>query len=125
MAGTLNGNVLIPGTLVSTATTADQTILTYTVTANKTLFLSFFEANVKLTTYANTATDFGALSLRVNGTKRMTFTVLCGLGTLTCPVYAEFPDALPYQAGDVITVVCTPSAATSMTWEANIGGFEK
>jgi hypothetical protein len=125
MAGNLNHNVMVNGTLASSAATADQIILTYTVSAGMTLYLSYFEANVRLTTFATTATNFGALSLAVNGIKKLTFTVLAGQGVLASPMYAEFPDALPLQAGDVVTAVCTPSGVTPFTWEANIGGFEK
>src|SRR5438132_14335127 len=56
-------NVLKTGTLVSTATTADQVLVTYTVTAGKTLYLSYFDYTARLTTYAATATNFGNCSL--------------------------------------------------------------
>jgi ribosomal protein L30E len=124
MAGVLNGNILATGALASSAGTADQVILTYTVPAGKTFYLSYFEANVKLTTFATTATDFGPVSLRQNGVKKLTF-MNAGPGVLNAPVYVELPDALPFQAGDVLTVVCTPTAVTPFTWEANIAGFEK
>ena len=122
MTGTLNDNVLKTGTLASTANTADQEILTYTVPAGKTFFLSYIEANVRLTTFATTATNFGPVSFRRNGTKLLTF-ICAGPGVLNSPVYVELPDALPFQAGDVLTVVTTPSAATAFTWESNIAGF--
>ena len=120
-----NNNVLVAGTLASSAVTANQVILTYTVPANKTLWLQYLEANVKLTTFATTATDFGSLSFRVNGVALNTFTVIAGPGVLNTPLYIEVQDSLPFAAGDVITVVCTPSAVTPFTWEANIAGYLK
>lgn len=120
-----NGNVLVTGTLASSAVTADQQILTYTVTAGKTLWLELVEVNVRLTTFATTATSFGIASFAVNGTKKQTFNVIAGPGVLNSPLYLEFPEALPFQAGDVLTIVCTPSAVTAFTWEANIAGYEK
>lgn len=124
MAGVLNSNILKAGAKVTTATTANQVILTYTVPAGKTFNLSYLEANVRLTTFAATATLFGSLSLRVNGAIGLTFTA-AGAGILSSPVYVELPDALPLQAGDLVEVVCTPAAATSMAWESNMAGFEK
>lgn len=118
----VNQNIIKTGALTSTATTADQSILSYTVGAGKTFQLGFLQANVKLTTFATTATDFGFLSLRQNGVKIATF-MMCGPGTLSNPIVMEF-DSLPFQAGDVITVVCTPGAVTSYTWEANLAGYE-
>ena len=118
----VNQNVLVTGALASSAVTADQVILTYTVPVGFTLNLSYFEANVKLTTFAATATDFGLLSMRVNGNKVQTFMV-AGPGVLNAPIYFEAPDALPFQAGDVLTFVCTPSAITPFSWEANMSGY--
>ena len=118
-----NQNVLVAGTLASSAATADQVILTYTVPAMETLRLEYLEANVKLTTFLATATDFGSLSLRVNGAKVITFSVVAGPGVLNTPLYLDLPESLPYQAGDVLTVVCTPSGVTPFTWEANIAGY--
>lgn len=120
-----NNNVLLAGTLNTTANTANQTILTYTVTAGKVLWLEYVEANVKLTTFATTATDFGTLSLLVDNVAKQTFTVVCGPGVLNTPLYIDIQDPLPFQPGTVIKVVCTPSAATAFTWEANIAGYEK
>lgn len=120
----VNTNVNKTGSLATTANTANQEILTYTVPAGSTLALQYFEANVRLTTFATTATNFGTLSLRRNGTALQTF-MAAGPGVLNSPVYMELPDPLLFQAGDVITVVCTPGAATGYTWESNICGWLK
>ena len=120
-----NGNVFMPGSLASTAVTADQVILTYTVPAGKTLWLQYIEANVKLTTFASAATDFGAVSFRVNGIKMITFVVVAGLGVLGSPLYVGISDSMPFQAGDVLTMVCTPSAITPFTWGSNLVGYLK
>jgi hypothetical protein len=124
MTGTLNKNVLQTALLTTTATTADQVILSYTVPANQTFYLNAIEANVALTTFAATATDFGSISLRQNGVKVVTFSTVAGTGTLSTPLFLPFPD-LPYSAGDVFTIVCTPLAATSFDWEANLIGYLK
>jgi hypothetical protein len=117
-------NVLKTGTLVSTATTADQVLLTYTVTAGKTLYLSYFDYTARLTTFAATATNFGNCSLESPaGTKLYTQMVAnSGVSTLIGEQVAE---PLPIASGVVVRLVCTPSAATSFTWSGNFGGYEK
>ena len=121
--------VLFPGVKVTTANTADQVIASYLVAPGKKFCLSFLEANVRLTTFGTTATNFGTVSLEApSGVKRLTFSVVAGPGVLNSPLYAEFPEALPIigksDGTTVVRVVCTPSAATSFTWDANIGGYE-
>lgn len=120
-----NNNVFVTGTLATSAVTANQVILTYTVPAGKTFWWDYFEANAMLTTFAATATAFGTLSIRQNGNPLFTFNVLAGPGILTSPIYGEFTDSMPFQAGDVLTIVCTPSAVTPFTWEGNISGYTK
>jgi len=121
--------VLKTGSLVSSAVTADQVILTYKINPGKQFVLEYLEANVQLTTYAATATDFGSVSLEhPAGTKLMTWKCAGPQGTLNTPIYLELPEPLPIDTGDgvgVVRVVVTPTSATSMTWEANLGGYER
>ena len=116
----VNNNVLLTGSLASSAVTADQVIATYTVPSNKIFNLGNIGINVRLTTFATTATLFGTASLMVNGTKVLTFTA-AGPGVLNAPILFELHD-LPFAPGDVVKVVCTPAAATAFTWEANLDG---
>jgi hypothetical protein len=44
---------------------------------------------------------------------------------VTTPETVTFAEPIPIAAGTVIRVVCTPAAATAMTWRANLGGYEK
>jgi hypothetical protein len=116
--------VMKTGNLVTTATTADQVILTYTVTSGKTFYLQYLSIDARLTTYATTATWFGAASLQSpSGTKLITDD-LSGSGAVTMPPYT-FDEPVPIASGVVINVVCTPGATTSYTWKANFGGYEK
>lgn len=118
-------NACTSGTLASSATTADQTIVTYTVTAGKTFFLGTLLLNARLTTFATTATNFGVASLMVNGSKIVTFSVIAGPGVLNSPIFMEPGWALTFAAGDVVKVVCTPAAVTGFTWDASLIGFEQ
>lgn len=117
-------NQMKTGNLVTTAVTADQVILTFTVTALKTFYLKYFDYSARLTTFATTATLFGTLSLESPAsTKLYTIDVFhAGVGDGKCVTFSE---PIPIAAGTVIRVVCTPSAATSFTWKANFGGYEK
>jgi hypothetical protein len=116
--------VMKTGTLASSATTADQVILTYTVTSGKTFYLEYLDFSARLTTYAATATFFGALSLETpSGTKVYTIDVFHAGATDGRALF--FPEPIPVPAAAVIRVVCTPSAVTAMTWRANFGGYEK
>lgn len=109
--------------LASAATTANQVVASYTVSAGKTFYLEHADVSARLTTYAATATLFGPVSLRINGV--IVYTVdLSGTGSAQ-----GFPldpgEPIPVGAGVVIDWVTTPAAATAMTWRANILGYEK
>lgn len=117
-------NVLKTGNLVTTATTADQVILTYTVTTGKTFYLEYLSVDCRLTTFATTATWFGAASLESPAGTKLITNDLSGAGAVTRNPYV-FSEPIPIASGTVIRVVCTPGATTSYTWKANFGGYEK
>lgn len=118
--------VLKTGTLVTTAITVDQVILTYTVTAGKTFWLEYYAYDVRLTVLSATASILGTMSLELpSGTKTISSTETnpttsqTGLRTIT------FSEPIPVTSGTIIRVVTTPAATTSMTWIANFGGYEQ
>lgn len=116
--------VMKTGVLASSAVTADQVVLTYTVTTGKTFYLEYFDLSARLTTYAATATLFGAISIESpSGTKLYTSEIFHS-GQYS-PAGQVFAESIPVPTGTVIRVVCTPAAATAMTWTANLGGYEK
>jgi hypothetical protein len=118
--------IMKTGNLATTATTVDQVVLTYTVTAGKTFYLQYVDFNCRLTTYANTSVLFGAISLEnPSGTKLITELAVAQSGGFPDPIYLAFAEPIPIAAGTVIRVVCTPAASTSFTWQANFGGYEK
>lgn len=117
-------NVMKTGTLSSSATTADQVILTYTVTTGKTFYVTYLKWQARLTTYAATATNFGPISLELpSGTKVITEEIF-NAGIDGCYIL-QFPEPVPVASTTVIRVVCTPSAATAFKWAASFGGYEK
>src|ERR1700676_3224978 len=119
-------NVMKTGSLVTTAVTADQVVLTYTVTAGKTFYLQYVDFNCRLTLYSNTSVLFGAISLdNPSGTKLITELAMAQSGGFPAPYDLQFAEPIPIAAGTVIRVVCTPAATTSFTWQANFGGYEK
>jgi hypothetical protein len=117
-------NAMKTGTLATSATTADQVVLTYTVTAGKTFYLAYMGVNGRLTTFAATATLFGACSLESPAGTKLVTTMLAGAG-IGDRDWLPFIEPVPIAAGVVIRIVCTPAAATAMTWQANFGGFER
>lgn len=118
--------ILKTGTLASSANTANQVILTHSVAVGKKFVLNGLELNVRLTTFATTATNFGTASLRVAGTAVQTF-ICAGPGVLNNPILIKLAEPMIITGsseGLVVDVVCTPSASTGFTWEANIQGAE-
>jgi hypothetical protein len=123
--GVATGKTLVgkPGTLATVATGAQQ-VVTYTVTAGKTLYLCYLTMFCRLTTVAATATNFGTATLELpSGTAFITEN-LAGPG-FSQPIQYIFEEPLPVAAGTVIRVTVTPSATTGFTWTANFGGYEK
>jgi len=114
--------VMLTGALVTTAVTANQVILTYTVTTGKTFYLQYLKIDTRLTTFAATATNFGLASLENPALTKLITQMQSGAG-ITIGLQYAFND-LTIASGTVIRVVCTPNAATSYTWQANIGGYE-
>jgi hypothetical protein len=114
--------VMKTGNLVTTSNSADQVILTYTVTAGKTFYLQYLKIDTRLTSFATTATNFGFASIENPAGSKLLTQIQSGAGITLIPPY-YFND-IPIPAGTVIRVVCTPAAATSYTWQANFGGYE-
>jgi len=114
------------GTTVTTAVTADQVILTYTVTAGKTFYLLYVQGDVRLTAISATASILGTWSLEApSGTKVYTVTNINPTTSETSVDGFAIGTPIPVPAGTVIRIVCTPAAVTSMTWVGNFGGYEK
>lgn len=117
--------VMKTGTLTTTAVTADQVVLTYTVTAGKTFYLQYIQLQVRLTTFAATATNFGDSSLESPAATKLYTQMNAHAGTPNDSTPIIFDEPQPFAAGTVIRIVCTPAAVTSFTWRANLGGYEK
>lgn len=114
--------ILKTGTLVTTATTADQVVLTYTVTALKKFYLQYIQfAGYRTALPGNVNPIYlGSMSAETpSGTKIIT------IDRFHAPSNdAPFGLFVSIAAGVVIRVVVTPNAATSTTWRANFGGYE-
>lgn len=114
---------ILNGSLVTTAVTANQVILTHTVTAGKTFYLQEFDCNVFTTAHTTTAAAYGICSLQIGGTTVWS-SYLSGPGSAQTQtvIYSE---PIPVSAGTVIQWVTTPVNTTSYTWNSNFGGYEK
>lgn len=119
-------NVLKTGQLTTTATTADQVVLTYTVTAGKTLYITSYTVQARLTVLSATATILGTISLEIpSGTKVYTEDRINPTTAETPPTPTTPVEPIPVAAGTVVRFVCTPAAVTSMRWLASFAGYEK
>jgi hypothetical protein len=113
--------------LTSSAVTADQVVLTYTVTANRKLFLEYLTIEGQLTAVSATASVLGDCSLEFpSGTKNFTHRFIKPTTSAPDRVVHSLPhERITVQGGNVVRVVCTPAASTSMLWRANFGGYEQ
>jgi hypothetical protein len=115
------------GSLTTVAITADQVVLTYTVTTGKTFFLEYVEFDGAQTTPAGgNAVVLGTISLETpSGTKVVTRRMLGGGAFNSTPFAMSFPEPLPISSTTVIRVVTTPASTTSFYWGASFGGYER
>ncbi|HEX8097835.1 MAG TPA: hypothetical protein VF507_07350 [Pyrinomonadaceae bacterium] len=125
--GSYTGKTVVAktGALVTTAATADQVLVTYTVTAGKTFYLEYFDVQARLTTYAATATNFGDCALESPAGTKLYVTIVAHAGSPLPLGALSLAEPLPFAGGSVVRLVCTPSAVTSFTWRGNLGGFER
>ncbi len=119
--------VLKTGQLTTAATTANQVVLSYTVTAGKNLFLEYIDLQARLTVVSATASILGTFIIQIGGVTVYT-------GTFNNPTTSDagsqsirftISEPIPVSAGAVISFLTTPAANTSMLWTANFGGYEK
>jgi hypothetical protein len=115
--------VMKAGNIQTTATTSNQVILTYTVTAAKTFYLQYFDCTAETNAAAATASQFGTCSLSINGTIVYTSYQKGSGESNTATVYLAEP--IPVAAGQIILWETTPAAATAYNWYTNFGGYEK
>lgn len=119
-------NVYLTGSITTTAVTADQVILTRTVTAAKTLYVSYACIQARLTAVSATASILGAASIETpSGTKIATFTFTNLTTSESSPVCVPIVEPIGVAAAAVIRCVVTPAATTSMLWICNFGGYER
>ena len=126
--GTTSGkaNQLKTGAITTVAITADQVVLTFTVTAGKTFYLQYLTLSASLTAIAAGAVVLGTMSLETpSGTKVLTERFTNPTTSAHTPITLSFNEPIPVAAGAVIRVVCTPAAVTSTLFRANLGGYEK
>jgi hypothetical protein len=118
-------NVGAKGTLATTAVTADQVVVTYTVTAGKTLHIAAADLIARLTAFAGTATDFGDFSVESPAGTKLYTQHAAGVGVVGTTLGPVFSEPLSIAGGQVVRLVCTPAAATAFTWTGNILGYER
>lgn len=120
-------NVLKTGNLTTTAVTANQVVLTYTVTAGKTLYLEYIDIAARLTAPSATASVLGTLIIQIGGVTVYTASFVnpttSDAGSQAVRISVGEP--IPIAAAVVVSFLTTPAAVTSMLWSANFVGYEK
>lgn len=106
------------GTVTTTTTAANQTILTYTVPAGKDLLLT----GLFIGKSATNNVDAVPFRFRVGGTDKMVYATDQAVAPVTWNPNWGFPVKIA-TAADVITVTVTPSAAASSIWNATLFGY--
>ena len=105
------------GRLVSTATTAKQTILTNTPANNlklKTIVIAGYP-----TVWSATEANLGTVYLQVGGVDKMEFRLQnTDNDTLAGIVVIPLGNGLLFSGSEAVDVKVTPAAATSYTWTA-------
>ena len=123
----LKAPVLKTAQVVTTSTTVNQPVLSYTVTIGKTLFLEYIDLQGALTAVSATASVLGNVIVQIAGvtvyTGRFVNPTTSDAGSQDKRLMLGEP--IPLPAGAVISILVTPAAVTSMTWTANLGGYEK
>lgn len=114
------------GSLTTTAV-GGFTILTYTVTAGKTLFLEYIDIQARLTVLSAVASILGLSSVIIGAGTAYTasFVNPTTSDAGSQAIRITFSEAIPIPAGTIITFSAGTAAATSMLWIANFGGYEK
>ena len=114
------------GTLSTSTTTADQTIVSYTVPNGKTLLLNGADVSCIATGILGnilalvTVQNLGLTSLVIDGTKIWTGQ-LAGL-TQDRDRTQSVANPIPVPAGLIVKIVCTPGITTLLRWIGNIEG---
>ena len=101
-------NVNKTGALTSTAVTAAQAVLTYTVTAGKTLYITGIELEAKLSVISALAVALGTASLSIGGVLQNTFNLMNMTTAKVDRVFMTFSEPIAITAATVVSIICTP-----------------
>jgi hypothetical protein len=112
---------MLTGELTTTTVTANQVVLTYTVTAGKTFYLEYLSFSAEPSSFA-TNVALGIVSFQAAAVSMFTMPLEY---TAVAAHAVTFTEPIPFAAGTVLRVVTTPAATTSTMWFANFGGYER
>lgn len=117
--GLIANHVSTTGTLTTTATTANQVVVTYTVPGGK----DFLYCGHNLgKDQAVNAIDFAPARLRVGGTQIMAYSSAGSTDRCWAPPSPAMPIKIA-TAGQVVEIVITPSGSTSTVWRGVLLGI--
>lgn len=117
--------VMKTGTLSTATAAADQSVLTYTVTAAKTFYLQYLDVQASAATLVTLATRLGTASLEIDGVKSYTGDFVATINLQNNIIHLEFGEPVQIAAGKAVRVIVTPSSLAGVKWTANFGGYER
>lgn len=117
--------VMKHGSLTTTSQAANQFISSYTVTANKTFFLEYYDAQAFFTVPSTNPARIGTLFLELPA-----FVTVASVSFITSSLAKDtfkldFAEPIQVSSGTIIRSSCTPDTTTSSTWQVHYGGYEK
>lgn len=118
------GDIVLYGTLTTSATTANQVVVTHTVTAGKTFYLCGFSLNKVASAAGAISAAGGRMALQANGAD-IDQSAAPASATAVIDWVRQYSVAFPIAtAGQVVRLVVTPSANTSTVWAGRLIGIE-
>jgi hypothetical protein len=107
------------GALTTTTTTANQVITSHTPV--NTLSLKAIVIAGYLTSYNATESNMGVVKVQVGGVDKMEFRIQnTDLDAMPGVIVVPLGDGLTFSGSEVVSVIVTPAATTSMRWTASL-----
>ena len=106
--------------LITTATTTDQLVASYTVPAGHSFYLSYAEIEGFYSSWTSAVNNYGVAHLSINGA-HIHASRIAGQGTDKTSITLS-PSA-KFASGTVIEWFVTPASTTSTEWYGNLAGY--
>ncbi len=126
LGSTLNKTrVMKTNAIATTTTTAEQVVLSHTVTTGKTFYLEAVSVEAYLSSASTVARRLGNVFLEEFSSSPI---MMWGMWNNTVSIVDRathtFSEPVPFTSGNTLFAVCSPTSGTSTTWRVNFIGYE-